>query len=93
MSFANSEILPALGNWFRPLIGRDAYNKKNVDTASAKTLKIVSVMEKHLVHNTFLVGERLSLADIFTASIVSRGFQFVRCMELKCGAKADLPGF
>ncbi|KAK1088621.1 elongation factor EF-1 gamma subunit [Friedmanniomyces endolithicus] len=33
MSFANTECLPRLGAWFRPLIGRDPYNKKNVDDA------------------------------------------------------------
>jgi glutathione S-transferase len=77
MSFANSEVLPPLGGWFRPLIGRDSYNKKNVDTASATTLKTVGVLEKHLVLNTYLVGERLSLADLFTASLIARGFQYV----------------
>ncbi|CRK38558.1 hypothetical protein BN1708_020538, partial [Verticillium longisporum] len=28
MSFVNSEVLPPLGGWFRPLLGRDPYNKK-----------------------------------------------------------------
>lgn len=77
MSFANSEILPALGGWFRPLIGRDAYNKKNVDTAQANSLKAIGVLEKHLLTQTFLVGERLTLADLFATSIIARGFQYV----------------
>ena len=77
MSFANTEVLPKLGAWFRPLIGRDPYNKKSVDTAAAATEQAVTVLEQHLVNNTFLVGERLTLADIFTASIISRGFEFV----------------
>jgi len=76
MSFANSEILPSLGGWFRPLIGRDPYNKKNVDDSSKAALKTVGVLEQHLLLNTFLVGERMTLADIFTISIISRGFQF-----------------
>ena len=76
MSFANSEILPALGGWFRPLIGRDPYNKKNVDD-SAKSAEVkMAVLEEHLTVNTYLVGERLTLADLFTVGIVSRGFQF-----------------
>jgi elongation factor 1-gamma len=77
MSFANSEVLPSLGGWFRPLIGRDPYIKKNVDTAQAATLRAVGVLEKHLATQTFLVGERLSLADLFTTSVIARGFQFV----------------
>jgi len=77
MSFANSEFLPAAGGWFRPLRGLDPYNKKNVQEAEAKTLKITKVIEEHLNHSTFLVGDRLTLADIFAAGIVGRAYQFV----------------
>ena len=76
MSYANQEILPKLGGWFRPLIGRDPYNKKNVEDSMKATLKAVSALEQHLLINTFLVGERITLADIFAAGIVSRGFQY-----------------
>jgi len=77
MSFANSEILQNLGGWFRPLIGRGQYNKKSVDTAQANALKAVGVLEKHLLTQTFLVGERLTLADLFATSVLARGFQYV----------------
>lgn len=76
MSYANHEVLPPIGAWFRPLVGRDQYNKKNVDDASKKALKAVSVLEEHLLVHTFLVGDRITLADLFTAGIISRGFQF-----------------
>ena len=36
----------------------------------------LKVMEDHLMINTYLVGERLTLADLFTVSMISRGFQF-----------------
>ena len=75
MSFANSEILPALGGWFRPLIGRDPYNKKNVEDSARKCNATVGVLENHLLINTYLVGERLTLADIFTTAIVARAFE------------------
>jgi elongation factor 1-gamma len=77
MSFANSEVLPKLGSWFRPLIGRDQYNKKNVEESQKATLKALSVMEKHLTIHTYLVGERITLADLFAAGVVARGYQFV----------------
>lgn len=77
MSFANSEVISALGGWFRPLVGRDTYNKKSVEDSSKKALKALAVLEKHLTANTFLVGERLTLADLFAAALTSRGFQFV----------------
>lgn len=77
MSFANSEVLPAIAGFFRPLVGRDPYNKKSVDDCLKKALRNVNVLETHLLANTFLVGERITLADIFTVSILTRGFQFL----------------
>lgn len=76
MSFANSQVLPALGASFRPLIGRDPYNKKSVDDNLKATEANVKVLEDHLLVNTYLVSERFTLADLFVAGIVSRGFQF-----------------
>jgi elongation factor 1-gamma len=76
MSFFNSEVLPSLGGWFRPLLGRDPYNKRNVDDAIKATGKCVSAIEEHLLHNTYLAGERVTLADLYAAGIISRGFQY-----------------
>merc|ERR1712072_1032667 len=66
MSFANAEVLPSLGGWFRPLIGRDPYNKKSVEDSQKATDMKMKTMEDHLMLNTYLVGERVTLADIFT---------------------------
>lgn len=76
MSFFNSEIVPPLGNWFQPLVGRQPYNKKNVDDASKAVQTAIDVVEEHLLHNTFLVGERMTLADLFCAPLLNRGFQY-----------------
>jgi len=76
LSYFNSEICGALGGWFRPLIGRDPYNKKNVDDSAKKAEAAVAVVEKHLQNNTYLVGERITLADLFSAGIISRGFEY-----------------
>lgn len=77
MSYANHEFLPAVAGFFRPLVGRDPYNKKLVDDHQKATYKAISVLEQHLLVNTFLVGERITLADIFAVSIVSRGFEYL----------------
>ncbi|OBT48104.1 hypothetical protein VE00_00968 [Pseudogymnoascus sp. WSF 3629] len=76
MSFFNSEVLPSLGSWFQPLQGRVPYNKKNVEDAQKKVLQVVSVIEAHLANNTYLSGERITLADLFGTALISRGFQF-----------------
>lgn len=59
------------------MIGRDPYNKKNVDDSAKKAEAAIAVVEKHLLTNTYLVGERITLSDLFAAGIVSRGFEFV----------------
>ncbi|KAL2753870.1 hypothetical protein ACRALDRAFT_2028417 [Sodiomyces alcalophilus JCM 7366] len=76
MSFVNSEVLPPLAGWYRPLLGLDPYNKKSVEESLKVALKAISVVEEHLLRNTYLVGERITLADLFAASILSRGFEF-----------------
>jgi elongation factor 1-gamma len=76
MSFANQEVIPALGGWFRPILGKDPYNKKNVEDSLAKAKSALEVLDKHLLVNTFLVGERITLADIFSAGCLYRAFQY-----------------
>jgi elongation factor 1-gamma len=76
MSFFNTEVLSPMGAWYRPLLGKDPYNKKSVDDNSKVALKAVAVAEQHLLHSTYLVGERITLADLFAAGIISRGFEF-----------------
>ena len=76
MSFFNHEVMPKLGGWFRPLIGKDPYNKKSVDDSAKASHKAIAVVEKHLIRHTYLVGERITLADLFAAGIISRGFQY-----------------
>jgi elongation factor 1-gamma len=76
MSFSNSELLPNLSKWFRPLIGKDPYNKKNVEDAKKATQEILDVLSSHFLVHTYLVGERITLADLYMASQISRGFQF-----------------
>jgi elongation factor 1-gamma len=76
MSFFNSEVLPNMGAWYRPLLGKDAYNKKAVEDASARALKAISVVEEHLANHTYLVGDRITLADLFSVGIIARGFEF-----------------
>lgn len=76
MSFFNFEVLPSLSSWFRPLQGRDPYNKKSVEEAQNNVNKIVSVVEAHLVNNTYLSGERITLADLYGIALISRGFEF-----------------
>jgi elongation factor 1-gamma len=76
-SFANSELVGELSDWISPLNGNGHYNKKNVEEAQKATNDRIKVLEDHLLVNTYLVGERLTLADIFVATLLLRGWQNV----------------
>ena len=77
MSFANSEVLVPIGGYFRPILGLDPYNKKNVSDSLEAANKALKVLEDHLLVHTFFVGERITLADLFMAGILGRGFEFI----------------
>ncbi|ROW15444.1 hypothetical protein VPNG_02348 [Cytospora leucostoma] len=77
LSYFNSEVITNLAGWWAPLVGRQSYNKKAVDDAIKATQKVLATVEEHLQHNTYLVGERITLADLFATSIISRGFEYV----------------
>ncbi|KHJ31006.1 putative elongation factor 1 gamma domain-containing protein [Erysiphe necator] len=77
MSFVNQDISNCYASWLYPFFGIVAYNKKVYDEGVKKTLDYAQIFEDTLQNNTFLVGERLTLADIFTASILSLSFRYL----------------
>ncbi|PIA99570.1 putative sterigmatocystin biosynthesis protein stcT [Cercospora beticola] len=76
ISFANMEILLHLGGWFNPIIGRRPFVQAEVDESMKQTNKRMDILEKHLEGRTYLVGDRLSLADMFVTGVVAGGFMF-----------------
>lgn len=78
MSFFNTEIIIPMVEMYLPLVGIRPYSKDAVDTYRKMTQAAVDVVEEHLNNNTrnFLVGEEITLADIFCAGIIAFGFQF-----------------
>ncbi|XP_077995519.1 elongation factor 1-gamma-like [Glandiceps talaboti] len=67
VNFADSEILPAAATWVFPTLGIMQYNKQNSERAKDDVKKILNVLNEHLKTRTYLVGERVTLADITTA--------------------------
>jgi elongation factor 1-gamma len=76
MSYFNVEVVGPLSGQYLPLLGRANYNKQAVDDSAKLAQKAVDAIEQHLMNNTYLVGERITLADLFCAGIITRGFQF-----------------
>jgi len=64
MEFADNEILPASCTWVFPCMGVLQFNKQNTEQAKEAVKKCLSVLNRYLATRTYLVGERISLADI-----------------------------
>nr|CAH7768199.1 unnamed protein product [Callosobruchus chinensis] len=80
IGFAEGEILPAACAWVFPVLGiikiepgtQEAFNRAKNDMKDALTL-----LNSHLLTHTFLVGERITLADIVVACNLLNPYKFV----------------
>ncbi|CDK27396.1 unnamed protein product [Kuraishia capsulata CBS 1993] len=77
ISLANTEFMTASCASFFPSAGRAPYNKKVVDEGNATLALILSVLETRLSEFTYLVGERLTIADIIFASYFLRPLEYI----------------
>ncbi|KAF9422049.1 hypothetical protein BGZ94_008684 [Podila epigama] len=77
IQFVDCSAGQSLGAWVFPLLGYSPYNKMN-ETAAIERLKVqLATLERHLIKKTYLVGERVTLADISAASGLYMGFKLV----------------
>merc|ERR1712098_673933 len=67
MCMADNEILPASCTWVFPTMGIMQYNKNATDRAKEDVKAVLKTLNDHLLNRTFLVGERVTLADIAVA--------------------------
>merc|ERR1712002_518769 len=64
---ADNDILPAACTWVYPTLGMMQFNKQNTEKAKNDIKKVMEVLNNHLLTRTYLVGERISQADISVA--------------------------
>lgn len=77
LSFADSEILPASSAWVFPLLGIMPYNKNTVEAAKEDVKKVLTYLNDYLLPRTFLVGERMTLADVSVAMTLLYLYQYI----------------
>lgn len=77
ISFADGVLEPAACTWVYPTLGMYQYNKQNTEKAKEDIKKALTVMNDHLKTKTFLVGERISQADISVACTMVMLYQHV----------------
>jgi len=68
MSFTESEIVPSACTWVFPTLGFTQYNKQETENAMNHLRNCFAKLNNDLLTKTFLVGERVTLADITLAT-------------------------
>lgn len=63
--------------WYYPFLGIAPYNALLTAKAKADLARALTVMETHLKDKTYMVGQKITLADIVLASALIYPFKFV----------------
>jgi len=82
-SFADQELLPAVLGWTLPSVSAMNYNKQHVEEAKNELLRLLEDLDSFLLSRTFLVGERITLADISMCCNLLPAFQHVLEPEIR----------
>lgn len=81
VNFANQELLQTLARWFLPLIpgftDPAPYNYNDIEMGKRRSLTLLDNLERVMTGVEWLVGDGPTLADVFIAVVLSRGFQYV----------------
>eukprot|EP01027_Heterolobosea_sp_BB2_P022187 GEZU01032652.1.p1 GENE.GEZU01032652.1~~GEZU01032652.1.p1 ORF type:complete len:425 (-),score=222.10 GEZU01032652.1:670-1896(-) len=77
LDFCATTLEPAVMQWIAPILGYLPYNKKVEQEAKEKVLSNLQVVNKYLETRTFLVGERISLADIVMTCVLLLPYKMV----------------
>merc|ERR1711973_322181 len=77
MCWADNEVLPASCTWVFPCMGIMQYNKQNTERAKEDVKSAMNALNSHLLTRTFLVGERVSLADISVCFTMLNLYKYV----------------
>lgn len=77
IEFGNNDIVPYAQAWVFPALSLLDWNKESVERAQTEVKRVLQVLDNHLKTRTFLVGERVTLADIAVACDLSLLYQHV----------------
>ncbi|KAF9304165.1 hypothetical protein BGZ74_002200, partial [Mortierella antarctica] len=75
--FVDLGITPHLSTWVFPLLGWAPYNKLSETAAIERVKTKLADLEHYLVRHTYLVGERVTLADVSGACALMLGYKCV----------------
>ena len=77
LEYGEREIVPTSATLVYPCMGIMQFNKQNNERAKDELKHILKLLNDYLLTRTYLVGERITLADIAVASDLLLLFQWV----------------
>jgi elongation factor 1-beta len=77
ITFTSTELSSPLATWIATAESAEEEAIARAKASSSETRKILSALDQHLKNFTFLVGERLTLADIVLATTLLPGLKTV----------------
>jgi len=83
ISYASTEVESAVTSWVYPVLGLVESNTGNVQRAKQDLKKVFTTLNQALRTRTYLVGERVSLADIIVAGNLLLAYQYVADEEFR----------
>lgn len=87
LDFAQDEILPPVQVWTYPVLGYTQYNEEAYKQAKEDLKQGLKVLDNHLLRQTFLVGNGITLADI----VVSISLQSTLTLVADSSYRAEFP--
>lgn len=85
LSYADNHILPAVLGWVVPYLSKNIPNniKTNIKTSKEDVLSSLQKLNNILLTKTYLVGERISLADISVFTTLMPLYEYVLDSEYR----------
>lgn len=77
LDLADNEFLPQILAWVLPSLSALQFNKNQVEEAKKELLRLLNILNNYLLPRTYLVGERISLADIALSCNLLLAYQHV----------------
>jgi len=87
MSYSDNRIVHAVGSWIYPVLGYMPYSKPAHTKAVEDLKKAFTVLNTHLKHRTFFVGERVTLADIVIGCELVNAYRMLLAPEHRVAFK------
>lgn len=83
IEFSAHELEPSRSVWLYPIFGFLQYEQAAYEAAKADTAKCLKILDEHLQTRTYLVGHKITLADIVIVSALADLYRLVFSPEFR----------